>query len=249
MFVENSDGSVVVLGGHYYSQFGRKQGRLDMLTNSHQELNSHLSLTGRVYQIIYDRILNLELPPGTRLKDSELASALGVSNTPVREALRRLEAESLVETIPRRGTFVKQLSRQEIEGLYEVRVVLEKLSIRLASLRASDALLQQVTDTANLYTQAVKRGDTKEFLEYDRQFHDLIGKGAANPILASTLRSLADRIQIIRHLDLGKKRNEKAAEEHQEIAAALLQRDADRAVSRMESHILSPRNRVLDMLK
>jgi DNA-binding GntR family transcriptional regulator len=218
------------------------------LTDHARQLSNRLTLTGEVYEIIRNRILNLELPPGTWLKDSELADTLGTSNTPVRESLRRLEAEGLVETIPRRGTFVKRLSQPEVEGLYEVREALEMLAVRLAAQRASDALLKEVAAVAELHLQAVQHGDVNEYLEYDRRFHDLIAVGSDNLTLTSILRTLADRIHIVRRMDLGRRQDESSGHEHLEIAAALSRRDGETAARLMEDHIRLHRGRVLDML-
>ena len=211
-------------------------------------LSGRLTLTDQVYEIVRSQILNMELPPGTRLKDSELAETLGISNTPVREALRRLEEAELVETEPRRGTFVKQLSLREVEGLYEVRTALEILAVRLGARRASDALLKQIAEAAKLHLNAVQRGAVDEFLEYDRRFHDLIAEGADNPILASMLTSLADRIHIVRRMDLGRRQDEMSGQEHLDIATALLQRDGEEAARRMENHIREHKGRVLDIV-
>ena len=211
-------------------------------------LTQRRTLAEQVYEIIRGQIMAMELPPGTRLKDSELAETLGISNTPVREALRRLEEAELVETEPRRGTFVKQLTPHEVEGLYEVREALEVLAVRLAASRASDALLAEIEEAALLHINAVQRGAVDEFLEYDRHFHGLIAQASANPVLASTLSSLADRIHIVRRMDLGRRQDEMSGQEHLEIAEALLRRDASEASRRMENHIEEHQVRVLHIV-
>lgn len=218
-------------------------------TTQNRSLGQRRTLVDQAYEIIHSQILNMELPPGTRLKDSELAQNLGISNTPVREALRRLEEAELVETLPRRGTFVRQLSPREAEGLYEVREALETLAVRLAAVRAGDELLAEIAEAAQLHLNAVQRGAVDEFLEYDRRFHDLIAQGADNPILASILISLADRIHIIRRMDLGRRVDEMSGQEHHNVATALLQRDAERAAGLMAHHIQEHRTRVMDILQ
>lgn len=218
-------------------------------TTQNRSLGQRRTLGEQVYEIIRSQILNMELPPGTRLKDSELAQSLGISNTPVREALRRLEETELVETLPRRGTFVRRLSPREAEGLYEVREALETLAIRLAATRASDELLAEIFEAAQLHVEAVQRDAVNEFLEYDRRFHRLIAQGADNPILASMLTSLADRIHIIRRMDLGRRVDEMSGQEHHNVATALLQRDAERAAGLMAHHIQEHRTRVMELLR
>jgi len=212
-------------------------------------LSQRATLVDQVYKVLRRQILDAELPPGTRLKDSELAESLGISNTPVREALRRLEQTALVETIPRRGTFVKKLSLAEVEGLYEVREALETLAVRLAAERADDALLNQILQTAQLHIAGVQRGAVSEYLHHDRQFHHLIAEGAGNSVLASMLTSIADRIHITRRMDLGQHQDEMAGQEHAEIGQALSHRDGEEAARLMQHHIREHRMRVVGMLR
>jgi DNA-binding GntR family transcriptional regulator len=196
-----------------------------------------------------EMIWNMDLKPSERLKDYEVAGTLGVSNTPVREALRRLEAESLVETLPRKGTFVKKLTIEEVEGLYEVREALETLSVRLFAERAMDNAIDEVLKTAELHANAIQNENKKEFLDLDHRFHELIAEGAGNIILSAVLRGLSDRIRIVRHMDLKKKQDEFSGKEHLEIAKALAKRDSEEAVRLMKEHIQFHSMRVLNMLK
>ncbi len=215
------------------------------MTDAAPHMLGQSTLVERIYQSIRDQMLSLKLPPGTRLKDTELAAAFGTSNTPVREALRRLETAALVETIPRRGTFVKRLSRSDVQGLYEVREALEVLAVRLAVERASDVLLQQVAETAELHLSTVKKGNIGEYLKYDRRFHELIAEGSDNSVLASMLFRLGDRFHVVRRMDL---EDSMSGQEHSDIAAALLDRDGKEATRLMKNHIRVHRDRVLDIL-
>jgi DNA-binding GntR family transcriptional regulator len=212
-------------------------------------LSDHLSLSERVYIRIREMILNMELPPGSRLKDFELANRLGVSNTPLREAIRRLAAESLVETLPRRGTFVKKLSIEEVERLYEIRTALEVLATRLASQRASEETLEEVLRASDQHIKAVQRGNLQEYLALDRRFHELIAEGANNPILVSMLSSLADRIHIVRRLTSDLAQDVITGHEHKAIAETLARRDGDTAAARMEEHLRKHCGRVLEFLR
>jgi DNA-binding GntR family transcriptional regulator len=211
-------------------------------------LSASATLADQAYEIIRRQILAMELPPGTRLKDSDLTEALGISNTPVREALGRLEQAELVETLPRRGTFVKRLSAREVQGLYEVRETLEILAVRLAADRAGDDVLRQVEDLARLHAEAVQRGDVDEYLGYDRDFHDLIARAADNPVLASMLSSLADRIHIVRRMDLGRRQDLVSGQQHLEVAQALRVHNGEQACRLMEAHIREHKGRVLELL-
>ena len=211
-------------------------------------LKNHLSLTERVYATLREMILSMELPPGTRLKDVDLAKRLGVSNTPLREAMRLLAADSLVETIPRRGTVVKTLSADESGLLYEIREALEILATRLTAKRANDETLQRIMDAAESHTRAVESGNLHEYLVLDRQFHSLIAEGSNNPILVSMLNIIADRIHIVRRLTSNIEKDILTGKEHHEIASALMRRDGNGATDLMQRHIRRHGERILRFL-
>ena len=218
-----------------------------MATNE-RTLKDHLSLTERVYATLREMILSMELPPGTRLKDVDLAQRLGVSNTPLREAMRLLAADSLVETIPRRGTVVKTLSAEESDLLYEIREALEVLATRLVARRASAESLQQIMDVAESHRKAVELGNLHEYLGLDRKFHSLIAEGSKNPILVSMLNIIADRIHIVRRLTSNLEKDVLTGNEHHEIASALLKRDGAKATALMQRHIRTHGERIRQFL-
>ena len=212
-------------------------------------LKDHLSLTERVYMTLRQMILNMELPPGTRLKDIELARKLGVSNTPLREAMRWLAADSLVESIPRRGTFVKRLTAEESGRLYEIREALEVLAARLAAERATSETLSRISEAAAGHLKAVESGNVQEYLALDRQFHTLIAEGSKNEILVSMLNLIADRIYIVRRLTSNVEKDFLTSREHMEIAEALSRRDGERAAELIQKHIRRHGGRVHEFLK
>lgn len=207
-----------------------------MATNE-RTLKDHLSLTERVYATLREMILSMELAPGTRLKDVDLAQRLGVSNTPLREAMRLLAADSLVETIPRRGTVVKTVSAEETGLLYEIREALEVLATGLVARRASQETLQKILDVAESHRKAVELRHLHEYLDLDRRFHSLIAEGSQNPILVSMLSMIADRIHIVRRMTSNLEKDVLTGNEHHGIAAALMIRDAEKAASLMQQHI------------
>ncbi len=211
-------------------------------------LRNHLSLTERVYVALREMIMNLELPPGTRLKDVDLAKRLGVSNTPVREAIRWLAADSLVKTSPRRGTFVCRLTSEDYRKLSEIRESLEVLAVQRTAERASDQALKEIAEAAALHMKAVESGTTQEYLVLDRQFHILIAEASGNEILVSMLNSLSDRIQIARRLDLNREHDLVSGREHQAIAAALVSRNGEKAVELITRHIREHRDQILALL-
>lgn len=211
-------------------------------------LKDHQSLTERVYVTLREMILNMELPPGTRLKDVDLATRLGVSNTPLREAMRWLAADSLVETIPRRGTFVKLLTSDDVRSLYEIREALEVLAVRKVAEKASPEMLSRIANTADRHLEVVESGNMHEYLILDLQFHMLIAEGSKNEILLSMLNIISDRIHIVRRMTSDLEKDVQTGHEHREIAAALKRRDSENAIELMKKHIRRHGERVLKYL-
>lgn len=214
-----------------------------------RNLRNHLSLTEKVYATLRDMIISSDLPPGTRLKDAEVARQLGVSNTPVREALRRLTADSLVWVSPRHGTFVRRLTVEDFRKLSEIRAALEVLATRLTAERAGDQALAEIAQSAELHLKAVESGTRQKYLTLDRRFHALIAEGSGNEILVSMLDSIADRIQIARFLDRNKEQDFVSGREHQDIAAVLLTRDGEKAAQLMLKHIQENRDRTIVLIE
>lgn len=194
-------------------------------------------------------IIDFDLPPGKRLKDAELAKQLGVSNTPVREALRWLTADALVKTSPRRGTFVRRLTAEDYRKLSEIRESLEVLAVRLTAERASDQTLREIAQSAALHMKAAESGSRQAYLALDRQFHTLIAEGSGNEILVSMLNSIADRIQIARRLDKSRERDLISGQQHQAIATELVKRDGEKAAKLTIRHIQENRDRVIALLQ
>ncbi len=211
-------------------------------------LRDHPSLTEKVYVTLRDMIMRSELAPGTRLKDAELAQQFGVSNTPVREALRWLTADSLVTVIPRRGAFVRCLTVEDFSKLSEIRASLEVLATRLTAERANDQTLAEIVQAATLHLKTVESGTRAEYLALDRRFHAVIAEASGNEILVSMLNSIADRIQIARYLDQSKDRDLLSGQEHVAIAEALVNRDGDKAAELMMKHIEENRNRTIILI-
>jgi DNA-binding GntR family transcriptional regulator len=218
----------------------------EMLEKNKLTKRINVTTTGSVYEEIRRRILNLELPPGTRLKDTELAKDFGISNTPVREALRRLEADSLVETKPYIGTYVKELSTDEVKDLYEVRETLEIMAVRKAVERASEEELNEILEIAKKHLSFVNVGTVEKYLEYDRMFHEKIAAASGNTILYELVHSLGDRIHIVRRIDL---EDHMSGIEHLDIANAILKHDAEQATKIIRTHIQSHLSRVEKLLE
>lgn len=195
-------------------------------------------LSEEVYDYLKKRVLNGSIPPAVWLRESEIAAQLNVSRTPVREAIRRLAQEGLVEASPNRGVRIRETTLQEVLDAYEVRANIEALAARLASERASLAELEAIGSLVERMSQ--NPNDSKLQLELDIQFHQAIANASHNGTLIDHVSSLSDRMLRVRRLT----HSRHAAggvlvqvEQHRAIAEALNARDSQRAEALMASHI------------
>ena len=136
--------------------------------------NEYLPLRDVVFNTLRDAILTGKLVPGERLMENQLADKLGVSRTPVREALRMLELENLVELVPRKGAQVLDMSEKDVINILEVRSALEGLATSLACKKMAKEDLQQLKEMEAEFEHAVAENDVEKFVDIDEDFHDLI---------------------------------------------------------------------------
>lgn len=197
-----------------------------------------LTLKDRIYQILKDSVIRHRVKPGERLIDQEIADNLGVSRTPVREALNRLGAEGLVSIIPRRGVFVTDLSSKDITDLYQVREALEVLAVQLAVPLLTDEDLDNLEQISDQFKAALDREDFLTCFELDKEFHDKLTELSGNNKLKEINEQLGGSIQISRwkHCQNGSK-HRATFKEHQGILDALASRDADLASRLLQNHI------------
>jgi len=209
----------------------------------------HRTLADKVYGLVKIKIIQADLPPGARLNETRLAETFGVSTTPVREAIGRLETEGLVESIPYKGRFVADLSQAGIEAIYEVRAILEEGAVALACSRRTDSHLDAMQEAVRAYEVAIGEGDVDSGLQVDMSFHEELVRSSGNEVLVGLYRQLADRIQALRRLDAGATRRRKAYDDHEAILRALSERDSASASSIIRRHIVGGREHVLDLLE
>ncbi len=180
-----------------------------------------------VYSTIKERILSGEYSPGQRLITNDLATELGVSRMPIREALHRLEAATgLVTLIPHKGAVVNAISQEDILEVFRIRAVLEGLAARLACPNLDDEQLNQLEQINRKVIELGHSIDEETFLEFNRQFHTPIWQAAKSPRLIGILRSLYDASRSYRYMSVMLPgRFEEIVAEHAEIIAALRKRD------------------------
>lgn len=198
-----------------------------------------VSLREAVYQTLRRAILTNVFQPGERLMEMKLASQLGVSRTPVREAIHLLEKESLVSQVPHRGVVVAGITRKQLRDVLEVRSMLEELSVQLACRRASEEDMRRLKAMAADFEAAVEtHADVTVLAEKDVAFHDVIYQMTDNEKLIQMVANLWQQIYRYRIEYLKDVRQGEAlVKEHWEMVEALCARDEKAAVAAARSHI------------
>ncbi|MDY6306197.1 MAG: GntR family transcriptional regulator, partial [Oribacterium sp.] len=162
-----------------------------MMSDFTVNMNEYLPLRDLVFNTLRQAILKGELKPGERLMEIQLAEKLGVSRTPIREAIRKLELEGLVIMIPRRGAEVARISQRSLQDVLEVRGALEELATDLACQRITDEELQKLQDAENHFKEVVAAGASEmEIAEADEAYHDIIYAASGNTKLVQMINNL-----------------------------------------------------------
>ncbi|WP_029165232.1 GntR family transcriptional regulator [Aminiphilus circumscriptus] len=192
-----------------------------------------------VYQELRHRIITKQLKPGQRLPEVNIAVQMGVSRTPVREALRRLASEGLVLVIPNSGARLASPSRREIEDAYVVREQLESLAIRLAVGRLSDRHLRRLEETVIAEERAFEEKNLELYLEVNESFHRIIAEASGNRVLADYVENILARtnVYIVFYDPFYDIETNPSIAEHRAIVNALRLRDEEKAVALMREHL------------
>lgn len=207
------------------------------MRNAKQVVAPPDSLQGRsAYERLLEEIASGLLAPGTRLREVELAGRLGISRTPVRDAIRQLEADGLVVHIPRVGATIRSLDYAEVMELYEMRAVLEGTAARLAARAASDV---EIAELESLNEElAAAEGDARQSYALNKQFHRTFLDAARNRYLTHSVNSLEKTLLILGPSTLSETdRAREAVAEHAEVLDALRAHDGARAEQLMRRHI------------
>ncbi|MQA62748.1 MAG: FCD domain-containing protein [Actinophytocola sp.] len=206
---------------------------------------AHTPLRDQIREQLRKRIIDGRLPPGTRLVERELAAELGVSRVPVREAVRMLDSEGFVQVVPRRGVVVKQLSRTDVEELFDVRESLEVLATRRAAENSRPADLRRLAQHLKKARRALDAGKIEQFGDANEAFHDEIIALARNHLLAGMLEPLQGRLHwLFRQID----NPESLWEEHQRLYNAIASGDPELATTQALSHVRINRDIAMRLL-
>ena len=201
-------------------------------------MNEYLPLRDVVFNTLRQAILKGELAPGERLMEIQLAEKLGVSRTPIREAIRKLELEGLVLMIPRKGAEVARISEKSLRDVLEVRRSLEELAIELACERMTEEELRTLEQAQAAFKKAIEDGHSMAIAETDESYHDLIYQGTGNDKLVQILNNLREQMYRYR-LEYIKDRDKRQILllEHDHILKALRGRNIADAKMAVREHI------------
>ena len=203
------------------------------------EVSDKYSLRGRVFSRVREDILSGKYKDSEELKENTIAAELGVSRTPVREALRQLELEGLVSIIPNKGAYVTGISEKDIHDIYIIRSYLEGLCARWACEHITEEQIEAMEETIYLSDFHARKGHNEQLVELDNRFHVLIYEASNSKILNHVLSDFHQYVERVRKITLSS--SERAAEsneEHRLILDAIRNRDGDKAETLAHEHIV-----------
>jgi DNA-binding GntR family transcriptional regulator len=191
-------------------------------------------LSSQAYRALKEMIANYRFSPGSRLNVEELAKELGVSRTPIWEAVRRLEQEGLITNIPNRGVFMVEMTLPMALHLYQVREVLEGLAGRLAAANMDDGMIGKMGKCLEALRKVVEAGDPIGYSKLDFTFHAMIYEACGNPFLQEILESIKNKMRPL--VPLSKPTLSRGYEEHKKILEALKSGDPEKAEKALQRH-------------
>lgn len=214
------------------------------------ELNEYLPLRDVVFQTLRKAIITGEFAPGERLMEISLANMLGVSRTPVREAIRKLELEGLVIMIPRKGAQVAKITEKNLRDVIEVRIVLEEFAASLACERITKEGRQNLQNLHDKFVESVSTNDILQIAEKDEQFHDGIFHAANNDRLVTIINNLREqfyryRLEYVKDISS----HYTLITEHKALMEAIFAGNNVRAKQLMREHLLHQQDAVISTIK
>lgn len=212
--------------------------------------NDYKPLREVIFNTIREAIIIGELKPGERLMEVQLAEKMGVSRTPVREAIRKLELEGLVEMLPRKGARVANLSEKDIMDVLEVRSTLDGLASSLSALRITDDEIKELKHILAQFITCVEKNNLQGSIRKDVEFHDVIYRSSRNDKLiqiSNNLREQVQRYRVIYMKDYSS--SSELVKEHTEILDAISRRDPDAAMKVARLHIKKQEESIIRSVK
>lgn len=211
------------------------------------EVTDKYSLRGRVYQRIREDIISGRYKKNEELREATVASELGVSRTPVREALRQLELEGLVAIVPNKGAYVKGFTDKDIHDIFVIRSMLEGLCARWAAENITPEQMQAMEESVYLSGFHLQNGHVEQFIEQDSRFHEIMYQASGSPVLQNLLTDYHQYVKRVREASITmKNRSGHTNEEHKNIMLAIKEKDGKRAEMLAHEHILNSMKNIGD---
>ena len=202
------------------------------------QMDAYQPLRNVVFETLRTAILKGELKPGERLMELQLAAKLGVSRTPIREAIRMLEQEGLAKTIPRKGAEVAKMTEKDMMDVLKVRTALEELAVVTSCDLITDKELEQARDAMERFEACTKGSDVVEMAKIDMEFHDIINQASDNPKLMGILKNLKEQIYRYRVEYLKDSSSYKRLiKEHRQLYEAISAGDKEAAAACLRKHL------------
>ena len=202
------------------------------------EKTGHGSLGNRIFEILRDRILNEEYTAGQKLNELNLASELKISRTPIREALKQLELEGLVESIPNKGVYVKGFSPRDIDDMFEIRLALEGLAIELAIERMDDVHLNKIKEVYELMEFYTFKKDIEKVNDLNILYHETIYEATQSAYFEQLLRDIHYYVSVTsRHSIKQPSRLNTSILEHKAILDTIIEGNKEKAKQTIQEHI------------
>lgn len=203
-----------------------------------------------VFNTLRQAIIKGDLKPGERLLEIQLADKLGVSRTPVREAIRKLELEGLVTMVPRRGTTVLGITKKHLKDVLEIRSALEELALELACRRITPEQYEELVRLEALLEEKQDSDNAFELSDIDEKFHEQIYQATNNPRLVQLLANLREQMYRFRlEYMKAKDKRPRLIQEHQQIIKALKNKDSKAGRKAIYDHIVNQANAILSTLE
>lgn len=204
----------------------------------HLDANCYLPLRDVVFDTLRNAILRGEMKPGERLMEMHLANRLGVSRTPVREAIRMLEQEGLAVTIPRKGAQVAKMTEKDLQDVLEIRDSLDELAVSMACERMTEEQVEELKVAMKDFEIATKSRDVRKICEADEAFHNVIYRMADNPKLENIVNNLREQMYRYRYEYIkGNDTYNQLIQEHEAITIGFERKDADHIKKLMHTHL------------
>lgn len=214
------------------------------------KIDSYKPLRDVVFESLREAIIKQIIKPGERLMEIHLAEEMGVSRTPIREAIRKLELEGFVTIIPRKGAYVSETSMEDIHELYEIRGALEGLASSLAAERATQAEIEEMEKCLIQERENLNDENIIKTVDVDVNLHDLLYKASHNERLLNTLNNLRKQIYRTRATSISLPgRKKKSLAEHRELVQVISEHNSALAMKLAQEHIKNAKKAMIDYLK